>query len=88
MPDETHIDLRQRVAALEQMLVARTAERDQAREYQTATRFTHPPPGWGRICALPPPPGWGRARVGVIALIEVGVTDRLAVEVMPRTDPW
>ena len=37
MPDDTHIDLRQRVAALEQMLVERTAERDVALEYQTAT---------------------------------------------------
>ena len=37
MPDDTHIDLRQRVAALEQMLVERTAERDEALEYQTAT---------------------------------------------------
>jgi hypothetical protein len=30
MPDDTHIDLSQRVAALEQMLVERTAERDAA----------------------------------------------------------
>ena len=37
MPDDTHIDLRQRVAALEEMLVERTAERDEALEYQTAT---------------------------------------------------
>src|SRR5215469_9732466 len=37
MPDDTHMDLRQRVAALEQMLVERTAERDEALEYQTAT---------------------------------------------------
>src|SRR5215469_16920390 len=37
MPDDTHMDLRERVAALEQMLVERTAERDEALEYQTAT---------------------------------------------------
>ena len=37
MPDDTHIDLRQRVAALEQMLAKCRAERDEAREYQTAT---------------------------------------------------
>ena len=37
MPDDTHIDLRERVAALEQMLVERTAERDEALEYQGAT---------------------------------------------------
>jgi transcriptional regulator with GAF, ATPase, and Fis domain len=37
MPDDTHMDLRHRVAALEQMLVERTAERDEALEYQTAT---------------------------------------------------
>ena len=28
MPDDTHIDLRERVAALEQMLAERTAQRD------------------------------------------------------------
>ena len=44
MPDDTHMDLRERVAALEQMLVARTAERDAALQQETATRFTHPPP--------------------------------------------
>jgi len=37
MPDDTHMDLSQRVAALEQMLVERTAERDEALAYQTAT---------------------------------------------------
>jgi transcriptional regulator with GAF, ATPase, and Fis domain len=37
MPDDTHMDLRQRVAALEQMLLERTTERDEALEYQTAT---------------------------------------------------
>ena len=37
MPDDTHMDLIQRVAALEQMLVERTAERDEALAYQTAT---------------------------------------------------
>jgi hypothetical protein len=30
MPDDTHMDFRERVAALEQMLVERTAERDEA----------------------------------------------------------
>jgi hypothetical protein len=47
MPDDTHIDLRQRVAALEQMLAARTAERDATLQRKTATRFTHPPPSMG-----------------------------------------
>ena len=37
MPDDTHMDLRERIAVLEQMLAERTAERDEAREYQTAT---------------------------------------------------
>ena len=37
MPDDTHMDLRERVAVLERMLVERTAERDEALEYQTAT---------------------------------------------------
>src|SRR5262245_9345362 len=50
MPDDTHLDLSERVAALEQMLVERAAERDEALEYQTATRFTHssPPRATGR----------------------------------------
>ena len=68
MPDDTHMDLRERVAALEQMLVERTAERDEALQQESATRFTHPPPRWGRVGA--------------------GVTDRRAVGMMPRTDPW
>ena len=37
MPDDTHVDLRERVAALEQMLAECRAERDEALEYQTAT---------------------------------------------------
>jgi hypothetical protein len=37
MPDDTQMDLTQRVAVLERMLVERTAERDEALEYQTAT---------------------------------------------------
>ena len=37
MPDDTHMDLRERIAALEQMLAECRAERDEAREYQTAT---------------------------------------------------
>ena len=37
MPDDPHMDLRERVAELEQMLVECRAERDEAREYQTAT---------------------------------------------------
>src|SRR6516225_8629833 len=37
MPDDTHMDLRERVAVLERMLIERTAERDEALEYQTAT---------------------------------------------------
>jgi GAF domain-containing protein len=37
MPDDTHMDLRERVAALEQMLAKCRAERDEALEYQTAT---------------------------------------------------
>ena len=68
MPDDTHMDLRERVAALEQMLVERTAERDEALQQESAPRPTRPPPRWGRA--------------------GVGVTDRLAVGVMPRTDPW
>ena len=52
MPDDTHIDLRERVAALEQMLVERTAERDEGLQQESGTRFTHPSPRWGG-------PGWG-----------------------------
>jgi hypothetical protein len=52
MPDDTHMDLRERVVTLEQMLVARTAERDEGLQQESATRFTHPPldgggQGWG-----------------------------------------
>jgi len=73
---EDPADPAQMVADLQCQLAECGAERDQAREYQTATRLTHPPPSRGR------------ARVGVIALIGVGVTDRLAAGVIPRTDPW
>jgi hypothetical protein len=65
---EDPADPAQLIADLQRQLAECSAERDQAREYQTATRFTHPPPRWGRD--------------------GVGVTDRLAVGVMPRTDPW
>jgi hypothetical protein len=68
MPDDTHIDLQQTVAALRQELAATRAERDAELQRKTATRLTHPPPRWGRAGA--------------------GVTDRLAVGGMPRTDPW
>ena len=69
MPDDTHMDLSERVAALEQMLVERTAERDaELQQQESATRLTHPPPRSGRD--------------------GVGVSDRLAVGVMPRTGPW
>ena len=51
MPDDTHMDLRPRVAALKQMLVARTAERDGGLQQESATRFTPPPS---------PPPSRGR----------------------------
>jgi hypothetical protein len=69
---EDPADPAQLTADLQRQLAECGAERDQAREYQTATRFTPPPPRWGRICALPPPPRWGRDGVGV----------------MPRTNPW
>jgi hypothetical protein len=48
MPDDTHMNLKERVAELEQMLVERTAERDEALQQESATCFTHPPPRWGR----------------------------------------
>jgi hypothetical protein len=66
-PDDP-TDPAQLIADLECQLAECGAERDQAREYQTATRLKHPPPRWGRA--------------------GVGVTERLAVGVMPRTDPW
>ena len=48
MPDDTHIDLSQRVAALEQMLVARTAEHDDRLQQESATRLTLPLDGEGK----------------------------------------
>ena len=48
MPDDTHMDLRERVAALKQMLVERTAERDERLQQESATPFTRPPPSMGR----------------------------------------
>jgi len=51
MPDDTHIDLRERVAALEQMLVERTAEPDEGPQQESATRLTLPLDGGGQ--------GWG-----------------------------
>ena len=61
-------DPTQRIADLQGQLTECRAERDPALHQESATRFTHPPPRWGRD--------------------GVGVTDRLAVGVMPRTDPW
>lgn len=58
MPDDKHMDLGERIAALEQMLALRTAERDEAREYQTATRFTPPPARWGRVGVTPRTHPW------------------------------
>jgi hypothetical protein len=48
MPDDTHMDLSERVAALEQMLIARTAEHDEGLQQERATRLTRLPPRWGR----------------------------------------
>jgi len=69
-------DPAQLIADLQRQLAECRAERDATLQRKTATRLTRPPPRWGR------------ARVGAIALIGVGVSDRLAVGVMPRTDPW
>jgi hypothetical protein len=68
IPDSTLADSEQLIADLQRQLAECRAERDKALEQQTTTRFTHPPPRWGRA--------------------GVGVTHRLAVGVMPRTDPW
>src|SRR6516165_5460682 len=38
----------QLIADLRRQLAECRAERDEAREYQSVTRFTHPPPRWGR----------------------------------------
>ena len=54
----------QLIADLQGQLAECRAERDQAPEYQTATRFTHPPPRWGR------------ARVGVTDRLSGGVMPR------------
>jgi hypothetical protein len=47
-PDSTLADPRRIIADLEGQLAECRAERDEGIEYQTATRFTHPPPRWGR----------------------------------------
>ena len=47
MPDDTHIDLRQRVAALEQMLVERTAKRDEALQQESSNPLYTPSPSMG-----------------------------------------
>jgi hypothetical protein len=39
MPDDTHMDLRERVVTLEQMLVARTGERDEGLQQESARIF-------------------------------------------------
>jgi len=83
MPDDTHMDLRERVVALEQMLVERTAERDEGLQQESATRFAHPPPpratGRTQGCAAPP---------DRIAARSPGDPGRAGTRVMPRTDPW
>ena len=48
MTDDTHMDLRQRVAALEQMLVARTAERDEGLQQESPLYTPSPSMGEGR----------------------------------------
>ena len=68
IPDSTLADCQQLVADLQRQLAECRAERDEALQQESAARFTHPPPRWGRD--------------------GVGVTDRLAVGVMPRTDTW
>ena len=80
-PQQTIAELQRQLDECRTKLAARDSDLQESLEYQTATRFRHPPPRWGRICALLPPPRWGRAGVGV--------TDRLAVGVvMPRPDRW
>ena len=48
MPDDMQIDLRERVAALGQMLVERTAEPDEGPQQESATRLTLPLDGEGK----------------------------------------
>ena len=83
MPDDMQIDLRERVAALEQMLVERTAEPDEGPQPESATRLTHPPPpratGRTQGCA---------ALSDRIAARSPGDPGRAGTRVMPRTDPW
>jgi hypothetical protein len=67
-PQHTIAELQRQLDECRTELAARNGDLQESVEYQTATRFTHPPPPWGRA--------------------GVGVSDRLAVGVMPRTDPW
>ena len=57
---EDPADPAQLIADLQRQLAACRADRDEAREYQTATRLTHPPPRWGRArVGVTDRLGWG-----------------------------
>ena len=83
IPDSTLADSTQLIADLQGHLAECRAERDEARAPRAAIAKVLgviDPPTVRAGSRSRPPPRWGRAGVGV--------THRLAVGVMARTDPW
>ena len=83
IPDSTLADPAQLIADLQRQLAECRAERDEARAQRAAIAKVLgaiDPPLVRAGSRSRPPPRWGRAGVGV--------THRLAVGVMARTDPW
>ena len=47
-PQQTIAELQRQLDECRTKLAARESDLRESLEYQTATRFTHPPPRWGR----------------------------------------
>ena len=48
-PQQTIAELQRQLDTCRAELAARNSDLQESLEYQTATRFTHPPPRWGRV---------------------------------------